>query len=260
MVRDHALVTCVWPASASVVVSPSKSRRALPEIDASLATNPNYEIELAGVDRVAGLATRVVRIRPVDALRYGYRFWIDADTHMLLRSMLVDEVGRVLEEVLFTSIEYGEGIDPARFVIERGPDRAAQTSVIGPASSPLPSTLPSTPAVGADALGHGAAEPGDRVDFVDLPPGYEEIGETYRARPPEGVPVSHVMISDGIASVSVYVEHQPPAEQDTSAAGASTIGGINAYGASVEGGFVTVVGEVPGATVRGIADAVRLRR
>ena len=240
VVRDHARVTCVFPASASVTVTPSKPRRALPEIDASLATNPNYRVALAGPGRVAGRDAHVVRIAPVDALRYGYRFWIDAATSMLLRSMLVDENGATLEEVMFTDIEYVDGIDPARFEIE--PD--ARRSSWLQAEAPTPKA--------------SRAGAGRRIGFAALPRGYEKLGESYRAMPMAGGPVSHAMLSDGVASVSVYVEHLPRAEQDRSVEGASRIGGVSAYGTSLEDGFVTVVGEVPPATVRAIAGAVRL--
>ena len=113
----------------------------------------------------------------------------------------------------------------------------------------------------------------DRVRFDGLPSGYVELSESYLAMPldrasrgsapldappGDGAPVSHVMVSDGMASVSVYVEHLSALEQDTSVAGLSSMGAMNAYGLSLGSGFVTVVGEVPPATVRRIAEAVRL--
>ena len=269
VVRDHELVTCIWPASGSVVVTRAEPREALPDVDASLATHPNYRIGRLGAGRVAGLDTHVVAIEPRDRYRYGYRFWIDADTHMLLRSVLVDDAGRVLEEVMFTSIEYLDDVDPARFSIAARSDGERRSRwAATPAHSPIDGVDP--PPDGVDGPGGAPAdaspeaasgdapEPADRVDFAALPPGYEELGETYLAMPAAGGPVSHVMLSDGVASVSVYVEHADRADQDTSAAGPSRIGGINAWGASLEDGFVTVVGEVPAATVRAVADAVRL--
>jgi len=71
-------------------------------------------------------------------------------------------------------------------------------------------------------------------------------------------PVSHVMLSDGMASVSVYIEHVAVANQNQSAAGLSSMGAMNAYGLSLDKAFVTVVGEVPVDTVRAIAEAVRI--
>ena len=241
VIRDHEHVTCIWPATSVVSVTEAKLRGGLPEVDAGLADNASYTLVRGAPGRVAGLPAETVHIEPVDALRYGYRFWIDAATHMLLRSMLVDEADRVLEEVLFTHIDYPESIDPARFAV---PDGARSASLPTRADAPDAAATPERP---------------DRVGFDALPAGYAELDEHFSAMPVEGGPVSHVMVSDGVASVSVYVEHVPPAEQDLSLAGMSSIGAVSAYGRSLPQGFVTVVGEVPAATVRLVADAVTLR-
>ena len=55
--------------------------------------------------------------------------------------------------------------------------------------------------------------------------------------------------------MSVYVEQTLPGTE--SFTGLSTMGAMNAYGAVVDGYQVTVVGEVPPATVRMIATSVQ---
>ena len=117
VIRDRSLVTCIWPGSRSVVVSKSRPRQLLPDVDEALASNDRYELHHAGVDRVAAVETDVVEVRPRDRYRYGYRFWIDRQTRMLLRSMLLDG-GRVVEQVLFTAIAYPDAIDRSRFEID----------------------------------------------------------------------------------------------------------------------------------------------
>lgn len=268
VIRDHSLVTCIWPGTESVVVSKAKPRRLLPDIDAALAANPSYRFALAGSDRVAGRATDVVEIRPRDDYRYGYRFWIDAETRMLLRSMLLDGE-RAVEQVLFTSIEYPEHIDRERFEIRGDAERLSWVE-------PVRARARAGDVPALDASGDGervsfaelearsraaptaTAEGEDRVRFASLPDGYVELSESFRPMAENGAPVSHVMVSDGMASVSVYVDHVDAAEQDRSIAGLSSMGAMNAYGVSLEDGFVTVVGEVPPDTVRTIAEAVRL--
>ena len=291
VIRDHALVTCIWPGSRSVVVSKSRPRQLLPDIDAILAGNPGYAFSLAGVDRVAGVATDVVEIAPRDGYRYGYRFWIDRETRMLLRSMVLDD-GRAVEQVLFTAIAYPDHVERSRFEFSAGEQRmswldARSASPEGEAgaSGALPGTraefgeeryfplltdtstgtVPGTFADLERRLAAGTTEEPseedaavDRVRFENLPMGYAELSETYGTLPPDDAPVSHVMVSDGMASVSVYVEHVGAAFQDTSVVGLSSMGAMNAYGLSLEEGFVTVVGEVPPDTVRMIAEAVRL--
>ncbi|MGQ7846281.1 MucB/RseB C-terminal domain-containing protein [Granulosicoccus sp. 3-233] len=241
--RNHSLVTCIWPASQSVVVSKSKPRELLPKVDADLAANKRYRFTMGEPDRVAGLITHVVNVTPADTFRYGYRFWIDRDTHMLLRSMLLDGQ-RAVEQVMFTVIKYPESIDVARFEVETDSE---QVSWLEPkklqASSGLPEIL-------ADQV--------DRVDFANLPDGYREVSETYSPMLPDSAPISHVMLSDGMASVSVYVEYVPLAEQSEGAAGLSSMGAMNAYGLSSENAFITAVGEVPADTVQAIANAVKI--
>jgi len=70
--------------------------------------------------------------------------------------------------------------------------------------------------------------------------------------------MSHVTISDGMASVSVYVEYTMDSSIDSSAEGLSTMGAVNAFTKMVDEAMVTVVGEVPAAVVETISNAVRL--
>lgn len=246
VIRNDAQVTCIWPGSQSVVVSESKPRDLLPSVSADLASNERYRFSLDRPDRVAGLNAHVVNVQPIDQFRYGYRFWIDADKKMLLRSMLLDGYSNVVEQVMFTDIQYHENIDSARFDIS---PTAEQTSWLEPKKAMATSGLPTLlkPQV-------------DRIQFRQLPSGYKEVSETYSRLPinDEG-PVSHVMLSDGMASVSVYVEYIALADQNPSLAGLSSMGAVNAFGLSTESAFITAVGEVPADTVRAIALAVLIQ-
>lgn len=60
-----------------------------------------------------------------------------------------------------------------------------------------------------------------------------------------GQPVDHFVLSDGLASVSVYVETNPREGLE----GSTRIGAVHAVGRRVSGYQVTVVGEVPAVTV-----------
>ncbi|ASJ74461.1 MucB/RseB C-terminal domain-containing protein [Granulosicoccus antarcticus] len=242
VIRNHSLVTCIWPDSESVIVSKSKPNELLPQIDADLASNGRYELSMGNPDRVAGLATYVVNVMPTDKFRYGYRFWIDQDTHMLLRSMLLDGPQRAVEQVIFTHIEYPVSIEVARFDIDSGREKI---SWLEPKKLKATSGLPET-----------VAKQVDRVSFGELPEGYKEVSEVYSPMPMSTGPMSHVMLTDGMTSVSVYVEYATVAEQANASAGLSSMGAMNAFGLSTENAFITVVGEVPANTVKAIALAV----
>ncbi len=242
--RNHSLVTCIWPASQSVVVSKSKPRDLLPTVDADLAANQRYRFSMGKPDRVAGLPTHVVNVLPADTYRYGYRFWIDRETHMLLRSMLLDGQ-RAVEQVMFTLIEYPQSIDVARFEVSTDDE---QISWLEPKKLQAASGLPEI-----------LADKADRVSFENLPDGYREVSESYSAMSKKERPITHVMLSDGMASVSVYVEYVARADQSQSAIGLSSMGAMNAFGLSTDDAFITAVGEVPADTVQAIARAAYLR-
>lgn len=247
--RNHEEVTCIWPRTQSVVVSKSKPRDLLPQVSADLATNERYSFSLGPPDRVAGLAAHVVNVRPRDAYRYGYRFWIDVDTHMLLRSMLLDGPNKAVEQVMFTQIEYPQTIDAVRFDIGNSSQlHGEQVSWLAPEKARATSGLPKV-----------LEDQTDRVMFSGLPAGYMEVSETYSPMPISQGPISHVMLSDGMASVSVYVEYIAKADQNLDSTGLSTMGAMNAYGISTDQAFITAVGEVPADTVKAIAAAVTLR-
>ncbi|MFK7890337.1 MAG: MucB/RseB C-terminal domain-containing protein [Granulosicoccus sp.] len=245
--RNDSLVTCIWPGTKSVVVSKSKPRRLLPRIDKNLAMNPSYDFSLNGNDRVAGRTATIVNVLPLDEFRYGYRFWIDVETNMLLRSMLLEGANVPVEQVIFTQIEYPDSIDSSRFDIIAHGERGELASWLEPKKAKATSELKQQ-----------KSQPGNRVGFNSLPEGYRKISETFSSLSLDQGPMSHVMISDGMASVSVYVEYLSGDDRPRTVSGLSRMGAMNAYSTSTRAAFITAVGEVPEATVRAIAAAVIL--
>lgn len=245
VIRNNSLVTCIWPDSQSVVVSKSKPRDLLPQIDSSLTDSDRYTFSMGEPDRVSGRSTHVVEIEPLDKFRYGYRFWIDTETYMLLRSMLLEGPNKPVEQVIFTDIQYPDSINPVRFNISGEDDRI---SWLEPKKKHATSNLSKL-----------TSKQSDKVDFRDLPDGYKEVSETFSPMPIQDGPVSHVMLTDGMASVSVYVEYVLAAEQVNPMLGLSNMGAMNAYGVSTARAIITAVGEVPAETVKAIAMAVLLK-
>jgi len=61
----------------------------------------------------------------------------------------------------------------------------------------------------------------------------------------------HLVYSDGLASVSVFIEENKGIEKHL--LGVASMGAVNAFGRSLDDYFVTVVGEVPVKTVESMA-------
>ena len=245
VIRNNSLVTCIWPGTESVVVTRSKPRNLLPKIDPSLTSDMRYSFTRGAPDRVAGRDTHVINVIPGDGFRYGYRFWIDMENTMLLRSMLLDGKGNAVEQVIFTEIEYLDSVDESVFDIV-GSDRHAERL----------SWLEPQAADGTEKVAQQESEQADRISFSALPTGYHEISESYSSTPIKKGAVSHVMLSDGMASVSVYVEYVGREDHHDVSLGWSRMGALNAYTLGTDKALITAVGEVPEDTVEAIAVAV----
>ena len=73
-------------------------------------------------------------------------------------------------------------------------------------------------------------------------------------------PVDHLVFTDGLASVSVFVEATPQAAATTGdppADESARVGSSSAFSTVIDGHKVTAVGEVPPATVRFIANSLQ---
>jgi sigma-E factor negative regulatory protein RseB len=89
---------------------------------------------------------------------------------------------------------------------------------------------------------------------VNLPPGFRLVSHRQSDAGQTAV-YEHLVYSDGIAAVSVYVE--PLDEKADLVQGLSMMGNTNALTRSVNGEMVTVLGDVPVATIRMIGESVQ---
>ncbi len=236
IIRYEDEVQCILPDRQAVLleerrdVSPLVS--ALPSYSDELLRH--YEFTLHGIERVVERQTQIVSIRPKDGFRYGYMLWLDQETAMPLKSQLMDDQGNVLEQILFARLEISDSIprsaleptiDTEGFRFFRPQVAAEQTS---------------------DNL---------RLRAVNVPEGFKLSVETNRPIASSQYPVEHLVYSDGLAIVSVFIE-DPKSEPEV-VEGHSRVGSANAFSLRVSGRQVTAVGEVPRRTVETIATSLR---
>ena len=92
----------------------------------------------------------------------------------------------------------------------------------------------------------------------DLPAGYQKVDHIQRAVRGKDAMVDQLVFSDGIASVSVFIE--PLTKGQRPKKGHMLMGSTNMCANVVEGHQVIVVGEVPEMTVQSIAKAVSYKK
>ena len=234
IVRQGARVQGIFPDRRIVLF---ETRRDVSPLATALPSNaaelePHYEIELGPTARVADRSVQLLEIKPRDEYRYGYMLWLDLTTAMPLKSHLVDEEGNVVEEILFTDIEFPADI-PAS-ALEPTIDTTGFTMQRATEAKPLAAEIPWRAAA---------------------PPGFKLSVATESQIAGSDTPVGHLVYSDGLATVSVFIE-DPATEADVGE-GFSTMGSTNVYSLTLSSGQkATAVGEVPRQTVRTIASSL----
>jgi sigma-E factor negative regulatory protein RseB len=209
----------------------------LPQLDAR--SEQVYELQAVKRVRQQGRVAHLVDLVPRDGYRYGYRIWIDDRTAMPIKTELRDGTGKVLEETSFTELSLVADI----------PDSAFQPAMPTAnlrwyRSTPVPVAAAARPATPVWVAGQ-------------LPPGFRLTQSSRQNLPGADGPVEHLVFSDGLASVSVFIG-SPQAALPRSAGAPVGLGGVSTtYVTRVEGRPVTVVGEVPLRTARFIAAQVR---
>ncbi len=238
VIRDGRRVTCILPDSRSVVVAKSRAKgvSGRPEFEPREGYAEHYHLSLAGRERVAGRETQVVVVTPKDEYRYGYRLSIDEATALLLKSELTAPDGTTLEEIFYTTIS-------------------------------TPGTIPDDllePTISAkdftwyrSSEGNGADEqriPSGEWQAKWLPSGFMLSDRANNPVAFAHKPVEHFVYTDGLASVSVYIEHL--GSESNGLEGPSNMGAVNAYGRVAGDYQIMAVGEVPAETVERIARRV----
>ncbi len=245
-IRAGAELTCILPDQRTVLVergsSPAPLLGNLPRFDASTASF--YEIEPAQRTRLMGRDVRLVVVRPRDDYRYGYRLWIDERTAMPLKTQLCDASGQAVEQIVFASLTLPARIPDSAFQAEARTEGYRWLRHDGLAAG-------SGLVVGQPALAPAA------WTVQRLPPGFRMTQRSAQRLPGIERPVAHLVFSDGVASVSVFIHDAPAGEAAPTVAGSTQIGPSAAYTTRIDGHVVTAVGEVPAGTVRLIASQVR---
>ncbi len=232
--RKNGHVTTIFPGKKLITVSAAKvgiSDRG--PLHPALPENRNklkqlYLLELGSEDRVANKFTQILHMTPRDKHRYGYTFWLDKQSGLLLKCDLMNNKGRVLEQLMYSNIEF-LSVAPVSQIDES--KLIAFKKVLLPGEGEVNSK-------------NWRAE--------KIPAGFVLIRSIKTG---QQQPAYHMVFSDGMASVSVFIESAK--EKQTLPVGRSRMGPVNVYSSFVNDTYITAIGEVPASTVRMIAQSMQ---
>ena len=191
-----------------------------------------YQFEIVGEENIALRPSYIVAIQPKDNARYPRKIWIEKQQFLPLKVVVYDNVGVLLEQVVFTDIEVKKSLP---FVDVKFLDAVYPAQPIQPIQT----------------------QSSDKAAFVvtQLPTGFQEVFFARKPMRNAEQPVDHLLLSDGFTSVSIYMENKIASMQP----GIQSVGAINSYSRTINNFQLTVMGEVPAETVKFIAEGIQLR-
>lgn len=235
IVRNNGEVLCFEGDAQSVIVEKRKFRNTFPALLPAQVNTllDNYSARMGEAGRVTGIPCQNIVLEPKDNLRYRHKLCADIATGMLLKASTLNDKNEVLAQTAFTHITIGGKIDKAQLK----PKLFGRKVVIS-SGKPMADDVEGNPA----------------WSVSQLPPGFARIMAAKRMLPGKDSPVSHLVFSDGLAAVSVFIE--PLAGMAKPKQGLSHQGVIHIYAKALDDHQITVLGEVPVATVTQIGNSV----
>jgi sigma-E factor negative regulatory protein RseB len=240
VLRKNDQVLTLWPAAK---VARLEQREPIQPFPALLKGSEDqlfdrYELVAEGSGRLAGHDASVYLLRPRDGHRFAQRLWSEQSTGLLLRADV-----RVLETSAFSELTIGAKTKPES----------------------LKSTLKHLDGWRVLKPVHQRTELETEGWQFKVPvPGFRQTSCVKRqldtaadAEQQAGAEVVQAIFSDGLTHVSLFVE---PFRPERHRPGSATVGATHTWMQPVGAHWVTVVGDVPVATLKQFAAALERRR
>ena len=229
-VRVNDAVYCYIPDGNQVKVEQHQYHKFFPAM-LPVPTTPLaalYTLKSLGRAHIADHDSFGISLTPHDEYRYGYAVWADIGTGLLLKLVKFDARQDVAGQFTFTQVDIGQAPERKQF----------QSGFAGKKSITMPSR---------------EAQIKTHWRINKLPDGFYLVTETQRDLPGKLQNVIHQVYTDGLATVSLFIE--PLAQLGSNPPrGLSSHGMMSLYARPIGSFQVTALGEVPAATVMMMAD------
>lgn len=230
-IRHNDVTQCLIPEKKIVIVEQKRGDRFPGLVLGDGKHIPeHYDIRKgSGGNRVAGRECTMLDLVPRDEHRYGYRLCADSSTNLLLKAQVIGPHG-VVDQIVFNSIQVGSQVNTD------GLGSAWNTKgwkVVESAMKPI-----------------DLASSGWRIPF---PPGYVPVMQVTRSIS-RGKQVSQLVLSDGLASISVFIEPHGSGKSPPFLNEVVSTGAMNIFRTRIGDHWLTALGEVPAQTLRDIAE------
>ena len=232
VIRTNDQVSCYLPGTKTVLVDPRGSSQFPLRLEQIQDLAKHYRVVKESLDRVAGFECQWVALLPKDSLRYARRFCAEVQTGLPLRARTLNEKNQTLEAFGFSTLRIGGGFN-------RDLVRSKYAAISTKQNWRV------------DRSAMTASDSGDSGWVVkNTPAGFSKQMELRRSMPGKSGYMSHLVFSDGLAAISVFIE---PGGKQGGKPALRHQGAVHIYTRSVGDHTVTVLGETPAETVLQLA-------
>ncbi|CAN7162317.1 MucB/RseB C-terminal domain-containing protein [Polaromonas sp. LjRoot131] len=199
-----------------------------------------YKVKQEGTDRVAGVEADIVLLVPKDSMRFGYRVWTEQKKGLVVKLQTLDTDGKVLEQAAFSELQLDAPVKMDKLLQMMGKVEGYRVE--------KPVLVKTTASAEGWVLKAPVA-------------GFKPMSCYKRpvtANPAPGEEPLQWIFSDGLASVSIFVE--PFDRQRHERESSLSMGATQTITRQLDAYWVTVMGEVPMATLKLFANGLERRK
>jgi sigma-E factor negative regulatory protein RseB len=240
IIRRNEELYCYHPESKTIRIDRRISGKFFPSLlnGAPQSVAENYSIRIGPMERIGGHDCQWLVLEPKDSMRFLQELCAEKGSGLLLRARMFNDRNQLLEQFTFTELKLGKealrdfsrGHIKSRLQVKQEgwqTDDSAQRDMKN------------------TETGWVVANP---------PAGFRKVVEMQRTMTGKIQPVSHLVFSDGMASVSVFVEPLPIGTKGHTEAAED---GMGSYALrTVADHQVTVLGDVPLGAAQLLANGV----
>ncbi|GAB2181600.1 MucB/RseB C-terminal domain-containing protein [Denitratisoma sp. agr-D3] len=236
VIRENDETKCYLSESRLVVVEKRSNRRSFPALlpEGLGGLTDYYQFRKGTPARVAGYEAQLIVVEPRDDLRYSRQYWIENNTGLLLKAVLLNDKGETRESFAFTELKIGGPVDKEALrghLKATGADWRVHTV--------------KTTETGAEGIAWGLRAP---------VPGFRLVSGMKRQNRADGPETSHLVFTDGLAAISVFIEPASPVKR--SEVTSFSMGAVNVYRRALGDYQLMAMGDVPLNTLKRLVDAI----
>ena len=185
-----------------------------------------YSLDVGAMKKVAMRSCQIVIARPKDKMRYLQKYCLDKQTGLPLDYSLIDNKHQTVERFTFTDVSITE--PDSEVLVQAGVSSPPQTLI------------------------EGSSRDAGMWTISELPKGFSfgKLPLNQEAEVKKGANTEHFMLTDGLSSVSIFIE--PIATAQPKVASTINSGALNVLTSQKNNHRITLVGEIPRATMQNI--------